>query len=123
MPFFPRILVHLVRLDHGVTQRVAVQPPPRVLLETVSQVQQVLAVATQFTGHPGRGLTRGDAVEDQQDLTGAAVRPLEDSPGPGVEHAAAAPTLVLQHRLAVAAVDTEALLLAALGTGQPVGVE
>jgi hypothetical protein len=26
--FFPRVLVHLVGLDHGVAQRVAVQPEP-----------------------------------------------------------------------------------------------
>jgi hypothetical protein len=65
MPFFPRVLVHLVGLDHPVVQRVAVQPPPRVLLEAVPQLQQVLAVAAQFTGHLGRGLARGDAVEDQ----------------------------------------------------------
>src|SRR5262245_53234547 len=123
MPFFPRVLVQLVGLDHGVAQRVAVQPPPRVFLEAVSQLQQVLAVAAQFAGHPGGGLARGDAVEDQQDLTGAVVRPLEDSPGPGVEHAAAVPTLVFQYRLAVAAVDTQALPLAAPGAGQPVGVE
>jgi len=123
MPFFPRVLVHLVRLDHGVTQRVAVQPTSSVFLEAVSQLQQVLAVAAQLAGHSGRRLARGDAVEDQQDLTGAVVRPLEDSPGPGVEHAAADPTLVFQYRLALAAVDTQAPLLAAPGAGQPVGVE
>jgi hypothetical protein len=94
-----------------------------VFLEAVPQFQQVLTVAAQLTGHPGGGLTRGDAVEDQQDLTGSAVCPLEDGPGPGVEHAPAFTALILQDRLPVAAVDTEALLSAAFGTGQPVGVE
>jgi hypothetical protein len=65
MPFFPRVLVHLVGLDLSVIQRIAVQPPACVLLEAVSQFQQVLPVAAQLAGHPGRGLTRGDAVEDQ----------------------------------------------------------
>jgi hypothetical protein len=35
MPFFPRVLVHLVGLDHGVAQRVPVQAPPRVFLEAM----------------------------------------------------------------------------------------
>jgi hypothetical protein len=91
-------------------------------LEAVSQFQQMLAVATQFTSHPGRGLARGHAVEDQQDLRGAAVCAPEDGPGPGVEHPAAGATLVVQDRLPVAAVDTEALPLTAPGTGQPLGV-
>ncbi len=122
MPFFPRVLIHLVGLDHRVTQRVAVQPPPRVLLEAVPQVQEVLAVAAQFAGRPGRGLAGGDAVEDQQDLAGAAVRPLEGGPGPGVEDPAALTALVVQDRLPVAGVDTEALLLTAPGTSQAIGV-
>jgi hypothetical protein len=94
-----------------------------VLLKAVPQVQQVLAVAAQLTGHPGRGLTRGDTVEDQHELSGAAVCPLQDGPGPGVEHAAAVTALVLQHRLSVAVVDPQSLPLTAPGTGQPVGVE
>jgi hypothetical protein len=123
IPFFPRVLVHLVGLGHGVVQRVAVQPQPRVLLEAVPQLQQVLAVAAQLAGHPGRGLARGDAVEDQQQLGGAAMRPLQDGPGPGVEHPAAVAALVLQDRLPVAAVDPQAVPLTAPGTGQAVGVQ
>jgi hypothetical protein len=117
MPFFPRVLVHLVGLDHGVTQGVAVQPLPRVFLEAVPQLQQMLAVAAQLPGHPGRGLTGGDPVEDQQDLTGAAVRPLQEGPGPGVEDSAAVAALVVQDRLPVVAVDAQALPLTAPGTG------
>jgi len=123
MPFFPRVLIHLVRLDDGVTQWVAVQPSPRVFLEAVPQLQQMLTVTAQLTGHPGRGLTRGDTVEDQQDLRGAAVCSLENGPGPGVEHAAALSARIVQEGRSVAVVDAQALLLTALGTGQPVGVE
>jgi hypothetical protein len=123
MPCFPRVLVHLVRLDDGVIPRIAVQPPPRMFLEAVPQLQQVLAVAAQFTGHPGRGHTRGDAVEDPQDQTRAAVRALQDGPGPGVEHTAAVAALGVQDRLPVAVVDAQALLSTAPGTGQPPGVQ
>jgi hypothetical protein len=122
IPFFPRVLVHLVRLGHGVIQRVAVEAEPRVLLEAVPQLQEVLAVAAQLARHPGRRLARGDAVEDQQQLAGAAVRPLQDGPGPGVEDAAAVAALVVQDRLPMAAVDAETIPLTAPGAGQPRGV-
>ncbi len=86
-------------------------------LEAVAQLQQVLAVAAEFTSHPGRGFTRGHAVEDQQDLRRAAVRALQDGAGEGVEDTTAVATLVVQDRLATAAVDPQTLLLAAPGTG------
>jgi hypothetical protein len=108
MPFFPRVLVHLVGLDHGVAQRVAVQPEPGPLLEAVPQLSEVLAIAAQLASHLGRGLARRDAAEDQHQLRGAAVGPLQDSPGPGVEDAAAVTAPVIQDRLAVAVVDPQA---------------
>ena len=123
MPLFPRVLVHLVGLDHGVAQRVAVQAPPRVFLEAMPQLQEVLAAAAQFTRHLGGGLARRDAMEDQEDLRGAAVRPLQDGPGPGVEDPATASALIVQDRLTVAVVDPQVSPLTARGTGQPVGVE
>jgi hypothetical protein len=123
MPFFPRILVQLVGFDHSVAQGVAVQPEPCVLLEAVPQLQEVLAVAPQLAGHLGRGLARRDAVEDQHQLRGAAMRPLQDGPGPGVEDAAAVAALVVQDRLPVAVVDPQSLPLATRRAGQAVGVE
>src|SRR5947209_250357 len=39
-PFFPRVLVHLVGLDHVVLERVAVQADAGALLEPVPQGQQ-----------------------------------------------------------------------------------
>jgi hypothetical protein len=123
IPFFPRVLVHLVGFDHSVAQGVAVQPEPRVLLEAVPQLQEVLAVATQLAGYLGRGLARRDAVQDQHQLSGAAVRPLQDGPGPGVEDATAVTALVVQDRLPVAVMDPQALPLATRRTGQTVGVK
>src|SRR5262245_52594872 len=54
-PFFPRVDVAFVGLDHLIAQRVAVQPRRGVVLEAVSQLQEVLAVALQLVRHPGRG--------------------------------------------------------------------
>ena len=93
------------------------------LLEAVPQLQQVLAVAAQLAGHRRRGLPRRDAVEDEHDLGGAAVRPLQDGPGPGVEDPAAVAALVVQDRLPVAVMDPQVLPLTACGAGQPLGVE
>jgi hypothetical protein len=49
MPFFPRILVHLVGLDHGVSQRVAVQPSPRMGL-VISVLTAEGGAAASFLG-------------------------------------------------------------------------
>src|SRR5690349_22718887 len=95
MTFFPRILVGIVGLHRRVVQRIAVQVDPGVLLEAMPQSQQVLAVAAQLAGHPGRRGPLGDAVEDHQDLRGAALGALERGPGPGVEDAAAGAALVI----------------------------
>jgi hypothetical protein len=94
-----------------------------VLLKAVSQFQEVLPVATQLTGNPGRGLTRGNAVEDQHDLGGAAVRAPQEGPGPGVEDPAAVAALVVQDRFPVTVVDPQASPLTAPGAGQPIGVK
>src|SRR3954447_15698984 len=55
IPFFPRVLVHLVGLHHVIIQRVAVQVDPGVLLEPVPQGQQFLPIAAQLAGHLRRG--------------------------------------------------------------------
>jgi hypothetical protein len=94
-----------------------------VLLEAVPQLQQVLAVAAQLAGHLRRGPSRRDAVEDEHDLGGAAVRPLQDGPGPGVEDPAAVAAPVVQDRLPVTVMDPQVLPKTARGTGPPIGVE
>jgi hypothetical protein len=68
MPFFPRILVHLVGLDHLVLQRVAIQTDAGKLLESVPEGQQFLAVAARLARHLRRGGALGDPVEDHQQL-------------------------------------------------------
>ena len=123
MPFFPRVLVHLVGLDHVVAQRVAVEGEPGVLLEAVPQLQQVLPVTPQLPGHLRRGRALSDAAKDHQELRGAAVDPLQEGPGPGVEDTTTGAALVVQDRIAVAVMNPQALPLAASGTRQAVRVE
>src|SRR3954453_432361 len=50
-PSFPRVLIHLIGLDHVVAQRVAVQSDPGALLEPVPEDQQLLAIAAQLARH------------------------------------------------------------------------
>ena len=123
MPFFPRVLVHLVGLDHGVVQRVAVQADAGALLESVPQGQQLLAITAQLAGHLGRGGALSDPAEDQQELRGAAMGPLQGGPGEGVEDPAAGAALEVHQGGAMAAVDPQALPLCAARASQAVGVE
>src|SRR5438270_3139174 len=51
VPFVPRVLVHLVGLDHAIVQRVAVEVESGTLLEPVPQDQELLAIAAQFARH------------------------------------------------------------------------
>ena len=73
--FFPRVLVHLVGLELGVFQGVAV--PPRVggALEAVPELEQLGAIAVQFPRQPGGGRALGDAADDQEQLGGPAAGP------------------------------------------------
>src|SRR5512135_774132 len=68
IPFFPRVLVHLVGLDHVVVQRVAVQADSGALPEPVPQGQQFLAIAAQLARHLCRGSAPSDPAEDHQEL-------------------------------------------------------
>jgi len=71
---FPGILVHLIGLDHVVSQRITVAPPQGEVLGLATQFQEVLAVAAQLAGQLRRGDALGDPAEDEHDLGGTAMR-------------------------------------------------
>ena len=123
MPFFPRVLVHLVGLDRLIVQRERVGGLQRLALEPVAQLQQMLAVPVQFAGQPGGGLALGDAPEDQQGLGGRPVGLVEGRPGEGVEYSAAGVAAVIQDRGAVPPVYPQAVVGPTARAGQAVGVE
>src|SRR3954466_341727 len=70
IPFFPRVLVHLIGLGHGVAQRVAIQPDQGVALEAVPQGQELHPIASQLPRQPRRRDPLGEAAEDQEELGG-----------------------------------------------------
>jgi hypothetical protein len=123
IPFFPRVLVHLVGLDHVIAQRVAVEVEPGVLLEPVPQGQQLFAIAAQLAGHLRRGRALSDAAEDHQELRGAAMGPLQEGPREGVEDPATAAALVVHEGRAMARVEPQTLPPRVAGAGQAAGVE
>jgi hypothetical protein len=123
MPFFPRVLIHLVGLDRLVVQGQRVGCLQRLVLEPVPELQEVLAVPVQLPGQPGGGLALGDPPQDQEDLGGPAVGLVEGRPGERVEHPAAAAAAVVQDRGAVPPVDLQAVAARAPGAGQALGVE
>src|SRR3954454_9014969 len=67
-PFFPRILVGLVGLQHLVIQRHPVAVPEGQVLEPVPQVQQLRAVALQLPGQLGGGDTLCEPADDQHEF-------------------------------------------------------
>jgi hypothetical protein len=123
MPFFPRVLIHLVGLDRSVVQGHRVGRLQRLVLESVPEFQQVPAVPVQLAGEPGGGPPLGDPPGDRQDLGGPAVGLVEGRVGERVEHPAAAFAAVVQHRGAVPPVDLQAVAGVTARAGQPTGME
>jgi hypothetical protein len=123
MPFFPRVLIHLIGLDRSVVQRQGVGRLQGRALEPVPEFQQVLAVPVQFTGQPRGGLALSDPPEDQEDLGGSPMGLVEGGAGEEIEHATAAVTAVVEDRGAVPPVDLQGVAGLAARAGEAVGVE
>jgi hypothetical protein len=122
-PFFPRILEHLVGLDHLIRQRRAVGGGQGAGLHRVPQLQQVGPAAAQLARQPRRGDALRHAAEDQHDPGGAAMGLVQRRGGEGVEDPPAALAAVVDGGVAVAAVDGQPGAGATAGAGQAVGVE
>ena len=123
IPFFPRVLVHLVGLDYVVVQRVAVEVEPGTLLEPVPQGQQLLAIAAQLACHLRRGGALSDPAQDHQELRGTAMGPLQGGPREGIEDPAAVAALEVHEGRAMAAVNPQVLPLSAARARQAVRME
>src|SRR5436305_3588545 len=122
-PFFPRVLVGLVGLQHLVIQRHPVAVAERQVLEPVPQVQQLRAVAFQLTGEPGGGDTLCDPADDQDQLDWPPLDAAEGRVREGVEHPPAVAATVDQARRPPAAVDGHTVALMAPRAAAPVGAQ
>ena len=123
MPFFPRILEHLVGLDRRIGQRCPIQLLGGPLLEAMSEFEQLRPAAPQLAGQLGGGDALGDAAEDQDQLDRPPLGPLKGGLGEAGADAPAGGAAIGQDRGAVAAMDLQVITVAAVGAGQAVGME
>ena len=123
MPFFPRVLEHLVGLDRRVGQRRPVETREGQFLETMAELEQLRTAAAQLAGELGGGDALGDPAEDQDQFDRPPLGPPQCRAGEGVEDAAAGEAAIDQERGAVAAMDLEAVAVAAMGASQAIGME
>src|SRR3954454_3140669 len=111
MPFFPRILVGFVGLQDLVVQRHPVAIPKGQVLESVPQVQQLGAVATQLARQLGGGDALGEAADDQYQLAGPPLEAMQGRVGEGIEDPPAVAAAEVQDRVAAAPVDDHPVVL------------
>lgn len=123
MPFFPRILVHLVGLGDGIGHGRLVQGLLRQALQAMSERQQFGAVQTEFTRQLRRGDSLSDAAQDQHDLGWRFGRSGKHRPREGVEDAAAGTTAVIQHRFPMPTMNGESFVGLTSRTGQPIRMQ
>jgi hypothetical protein len=122
-PFFPRILVRLVRLHGPVVQRHPVPVVEGQALEPVSQPQQLRAIAGQLAGQLRGGHALGEAAEDQDQLHGPPLDAVEGRPGEGVEDPLAVPAAEVQDRVAAAAMDDHAIRGVTARASEPIRMQ
>jgi hypothetical protein len=122
-PFFPRVLVGLVGLQRSVIQRHPVPVAEGQVLEPVSQVEQLRAVAAQLAGQLRRGHALGEPADDQDQLPGPPLDALQGRAGERVEDPLAVAAAEVQDRVAAAAVDDHAVIGMTAGAGEAVGVQ
>jgi hypothetical protein len=122
-PFFPRILVRLVRLHGRVVQRHLVPVVEGQALEPVSQPQQLRAIAAQLAGQLGGRHALGESADDQDQLPGPPLGSVQGRPREGVEDPLAMAAAEVQDRVAATAVDDHAVRGVAARASEPVGVQ
>lgn len=89
----------------------------------MAEPEQLGTAAAQLAGESGGGDALGDPAEDQDQFDRPPLGPVECGAGEGVEDAVAGDAAIDQDRVAVAAMDLEAVVVAAMGAGQAVGME
>lgn len=87
------------------------------------QLQQMFAVTTQFAGQLGRGNSLTDPADNQHQLRRTTMSPRQRGPGPGIEHPAAPPAPIVQHRLPMATMHPQLLSFSTVGARQTLGVK
>jgi hypothetical protein len=118
MPFFSRILIHLVGLRSGIGQRALRQRRPGALLQLMPQFQQMATATTQLACQSGGRSTLDDAAYDQEELRGGTMGTVQRRVGPGIENPATTPAAVIEDGGPMTAMNEQAVASTTRGTGQ-----
>src|SRR6516225_3042861 len=105
MPFFSRILIHLVGLRSGIGQRALRQRRPGALLQLMPQFQQMATATTQLACQSGGRSTLDDAAYDQEELRGGTMGTVQRRVGPGIENPATSPAAVIEDGCPMTAIN------------------
>src|SRR5215467_3548179 len=109
-PFFPRMLVSLVGLQHFVVQRHEIAVAGGEVLEPVPQVQEFRAIAAQLAGQLGGGDALGEATDNQDQFAWPALDAAQGRAGEGVEDPMTVAAAEVQDRVAAPTVDGHAIV-------------
>jgi hypothetical protein len=94
-----------------------------VILELMSEFQQVPAAALQLPRQLSGGYALGETPEDEDQHRGPVVGPLEHGSSPGVEDSPTCRAAIVKDGFPVVAMDDESLVSVAAGTLQPLGMD
>src|SRR3972149_676872 len=123
IPFFPRILVHLVGLRDRIGQGALAEGLPSQGVPAMAQEQQLHAIALQFSRQLGRRRPLGNAPQNQPHGRWPTRGAFQDRARPGIEHPTTRDALVVQHRLPMPAMDPQPPTGPAAWAHQTVGVQ
>ena len=93
------------------------------VLQAVSQVQQLGAVALQLAGQLRGRHALGEPAKDQDQFDGPTLDAMQGRAGEDVEHAPAVAAAEVQHRWPTAAVNGHTIGLMAARTGEPLRMQ
>lgn len=124
LPFFPRVLVHLVGLVHRPIQlRALVVPPEDGVLELAPEGEQPSRVALEFLGELACRDPLEKAAHNEHELAQRALAPVEQRAGEDVENLAARLAVEEREVGAPQGMNRDALAQAALGAGWTIGAQ
>jgi hypothetical protein len=118
MPFFPRILVHLVGLGSVIRQGCLVEGLLGQSLQAMAEFQKSGAFEFEFTGQARRRGSLGDAAQNQHHLRWPLGRTFQGRSGKGVEHPLTGAASIVQNRIPIPTMDVETGPCATLRTAK-----
>src|SRR5579871_6849026 len=108
MPFFPRILKHLIGFRYRIRQSIPGQSLLNPLLNAMTKIQKSRPAASKLTCQSGRGCALGNTPQNQKPCRGGSTDSLQLSSGEDVEQSATMVAEVVRNMFATVAMDSDA---------------